>query len=354
MKKWIPAAAVLLAAVTACSFSPIQAATSASRSARQGVAVIGSNGPVVGVNLYALHNYTAAQTTADGKRTLSYIKNTLHASAVDLVWNMYVPSDYANSVVTDKTTLSAANIGILTKIAQADGLLVEYRPLLFVQTSGNTWEGRVEPSNPVQWFGSYYAKNLPYLAMAQKYHINEYVIGTEMNRLTPARQWAGFLASCARVFKGEISYAQDQYFYFPPLTQLPPTKLAGMDMYEPLKLPASAPLSKVVAAFEAFFAKVPASLLRKTAIQETGIEARAGAYSHPPNLLLAGVLDQVVQFNWFTAACQTVKRFHMRGVFFWKVDLSDYPLTHPASSLSTFEGKQGAVAISKCESIIKG
>lgn len=85
-----------------------------------------------------------------------------------------------------------------------------------------------------------------------------------------------------------------------------------------------------------------------------GIEARAGAYANPPNLRLAGMLDPTVQFNWFTAACETVKRFHMRGVFFWKVDLSDYPLTHPASSLSTFEGKAGAVAISKCQSIIRG
>jgi hypothetical protein len=366
MKKWILAPAVLLTAVTACSFSHIQAATapaqstakpaqqSTLRSAHDGIAVIGSNGPVVGVNLYALHDYTAAQTTADGVRTLSYIKNTLHANAVDLVWNMYVPGYYANSVVTDKSTLSAANIGILTKIARQDGLFVEYRPLLFVQTSGNTWEGLLEPSNPAQWFDSYYAKNLPYLRMAQRYHVNEYVIGTEMNRLTPAEQWASFLARCAEVFKGEISYAQNQHFYFPPLTQLPPTELTGVDMYEPLNLPASAPLSEVVAAFEAFFAKVPASLLRKTAIQETGIESRAGAYSDPPNLQLTGNLDQAVQFNWFTAACETVKRFHMRGVFFWKVDLSDKPLTHPASSLSTFEGKEGAVAISRCEDIVKG
>ncbi len=165
---------------------------------------------------------------------------------------------------------------------------------------------------------------------------------------------ATMFARCAEVFKGQISYTQNQHLYFPPLTQLPPTKLTGVDMYEPLKLPASAALSKVAAAFEAFFAKVPGSLLRKTSIQETGIEARAGAYSDPPNLRLTGKLDPAIQFNWFTAACETVKRFHMRGVFFWKVDLSDYPVTHPASSLSTFEGKEGAVAISRCEDIIKG
>ena len=56
--------------------------------------------------------------------------------------------------------------------------------------------------------------------------------------------------------------------------------------------------------------------------------------------------DQV-QANWFTAACATVRRYHMRGVFFFKVDLADNP-AHPAKSLSTFEGRGGAGAISEC------
>jgi hypothetical protein len=356
---WIFTAAALSATLSGCAFGPIRAVTipaakSGTANAEPSVVTIGAEGPVVGVNLYALHNYTAAQTTTDGMRTLSYIKNALHANAVDLVWNMYVPSQHANSVVTTDTTLSAANIGILTKIAEADNLYVEYRPMLFIQTKGNDWEGDIEPSNPARWFSSYYLRNLPYLKMAQEYRINEYVIGTEMYRLSPAAQWRGFIARSATIFAGEISYAQHQHLYFPPNTELPPTKLTGMDMYEPLNLSASASLIKVVRAYEKFFARVPASLLRRTAIQETGIEARAGAYSNPPNLRLTGTLDEAVQYNWFIAGCKAVKQFHMRGIFFWKVDLSDYPLTHPASSLSTFEGKKGAMAISQCASIIKG
>jgi hypothetical protein len=314
---------------------------------------IGSNGPVVGVNLYAISNYTAAQTQGYGARTLAYIKGTLHASAVDLVWSMDVPSYTSNVVVTTKATLSAANIGILTKIAQHDGLLVEYRPLLFVQTKANNWEGLLEPKNPTAWFNSYYERNLPYLKMAQQYHISEYVIGTEMKRLSPAKQWPSFLAKSGKVFRGQISYAQNQSVYFPPHTDLPPTKLTGVDMYEPLKLPASASLAQVEAAYDKFFASVPTATLRRTAIQETGIEARAGAYLDPPDLTATGKLDQVIQYNWFTAGCAAVKRFHLRGIFFWKVDLADNPVSHPASSLSTWEGKEGAVAISRCEQVMK-
>jgi hypothetical protein len=357
--KWIPAAVAVAGAITACSFGPIQASSRAVAKsdpvAAHAVPSIGSKGPVVGLNLYAVHNYSAAETTTDGIRTLAYIKDNLHASAVDLVWIMYAPSYSSDSVVTEETeTLTASNIGILTRIAQQDGLYVEYRPMMFVETTGNTWEGLIKPSDPDKWFDSYYKANLPYLAMAQKYHINEYVIGTEMNSLSPDPQWTAFLARSAKVFTGQISYTANDNVYFPPTTQLPPTRLTGVDMYEELRLLPSALMSEVVAAYEKFFTEVPTSLLKRTAIQETGIEARAGAYGDPPSLGRPGQLDEAVQYNWFTAGCEAVKRFHLRGIFFWKVDLADYPVDHPASSLSTFEGKSGAVAIAKCASIIKG
>jgi hypothetical protein len=355
MKRVITGVALSIALAGGCSTAELQAsALTVQNPSTLPVGSIGSKGPVVGVNLYAISNYTAAQTQSYGVRTLAYIKGNLHASAVDLVWNMYVPSYTSNVVVTTKTTLTAANIGILTKIAQRDGLSVEYRPLLFVQTKANDWEGLLEPKNPTAWFNSYYQRNLPYLKMAQQYHISEYVIGTEMKRLSPAKQWPSFLAKSAKVFRGQISYAQNQSVYFPPGTDLPPTTLTGVDMYEPLKLPASASLGQVEAAYEKFFAAMPAATLRRTAIQETGIEARAGAYLNPPDLTATGKLDQVIQYNWFTAGCAAVKRFHLRGIFFWKVDLADNPVNHPASSLSTWEGKEGAVAISRCEQVIKG
>ncbi|HEX3965624.1 MAG TPA: hypothetical protein VHZ03_54770 [Trebonia sp.] len=74
-------------------------------------------------------------------------------------------------------------------------------------------------------------------------------------------------------------------------------------MYEPLKLPASASLSQVEAAYDKFFAAVPATILRRTAIRETGIEARAGACLDPPDLTATGKLDEVILYNWFTAGC---------------------------------------------------
>jgi hypothetical protein len=59
-----------------------------------------------------------------------------------------------------------------------------------------------------------------------------------------------------------------------------------------------------------------------------------------------------VQANWYVAACRTVKRYDMRAVFFWKADLTDYPVTHPSAALSTFEGRAGARAIRECASLL--
>lgn len=314
--------------------------------------VIGAKGPVVGVNLWAKENYTTAQTEAYGARMLSYIKNDLHAGAVDIVWNVFAPSYTSNQVVATSSTLTAANVGILTGIAEKDHLLVEYRPMMFVLNAVNNWEGMIKPRNDAQWFNSYYNAMVSYLRLAQKYHVNEYVTGTEMDGVSRSALWNSFLIKCAKIYKGELSYADHQYLYFPHSRyQIPPVGLVGLDDYEPLNLPATASLAQVVAAYEHWFTSVPKALLRRTVLDETGIQARAGAYQQPSFMYIPGALDAAVQANWYTAACMAVKKFDLRGVFFWKVDLADNP-AYPASSLSTFEGRVGAKAISGCAAIL--
>lgn len=361
MRKFKAAAGAMLcfAAAVGCGVASTQAPSVHTDQSVQVVnvskfVVIGAHGPVVGVNLWAKTNYTAAQTQAYGVRIMSYIKNVLHAGAVDIVWNFFAPSYHANSVKVTSQTLSPANVSILTKIGEQDHLLVEYRPMMFVLGVVNNWEGMISPSNRARWFSSYYSQNLPYLRLAQKYFVSEYVAGTEMDGVSRSPLWKTFLARSAKIYHGQLSYADHQYLYFPPRTQFPPTSLLGLDDYEAVNLPASASLKRVVAAYEHFFITVRPALLRRTAIDETGIQARAGAYREPSFLFLPGTLDPAVQVNWFTAACMAVKRFRMRAVFFWKVDLADNPIAHPANSLSTFEGRPGAVAISRCATILRG
>ncbi len=355
MKRIAVLAAAALA-VTACGHPLIPAsalrAATAPAVASKPAARVPISRPVLGVDLYALSNYPAAQVRFDGQRTLGYIKNVLKADAVGIVWNFYASSDHSNVIERTANTLSARNVGILTGIARQDHLKVEYRPLMFVGTlQDHGWEGKIAPSRPALWFSRYYRAELPYLRVAQRQHISAFITATEMHDLNSSPLWGSFFKRVSGVYHGVTSYTAWDVDYFPPATHLLPARDLGMDMYSPLKIPANASAKRVTAAWEKMFSAVPVSVLRRTSIDETGIEARSGAYRDPPNLGATGQLNERVQANWFTAACATVRRYHLRGVFFWKVDLTDDPAS-PATSLSTFEGKKGAVAISDCASIL--
>jgi hypothetical protein len=315
--------------------------------------VLGAQQPVLGVDLYALDNYPAAVVTADGYRTLSYIRNVLKANTVGIVWNFFAASDSSDSVQADSSTLSPANVAILTRIAAHFHLLVEYRPVILVPSEANNWSGKILPADPARWFSSYYNAELPYLTLAQSLDVREFVVATEMHYMNADPRWPSFFARVAKVYHGVVSYATWDYDYFPPLTHLMPLKYLGMDMYWHMQnLPADATQAQVVAAWGTLFTEMPPSVLQRTAIDETGIQARVGAYADPPMLDLPGQLDNQVQANWFMAACQTVHTYHMRGVFFWKVDLTDNP-AFPASSMSTFEGRPSAQTISECAQILR-
>jgi hypothetical protein len=285
---------------------------------------------------------------------LAYIKNVLKADAVGIVWDFYVTSRYSSAVRSTGATLSARDVAILTGIAERDHLLVEYRPVILIMTTptGNPWEGLITPIDPASWFASYYQAELPYLQVAERLRVGEFVTATEMHDLNGSALWPSFFARVARVYHGVVSYSAWNQDYFYSTQPLLPVQDLGMDMYHSLNLPSSATTAQVTSAWEQFFGTVSTAVLHRTAIDETGISARAGAYQTPPNMWTGGTLDEGVQANWYIAACRTVRLYGLRGVFFWKVDLADNP-AHPATSLSTFEGKEGAVAISECAKIIK-
>jgi hypothetical protein len=308
--------------------------------------------PVLGVDLYANGNYPAATVQAYGERMLSYIKDTLKANAVGIVWNLYAPSRTSNVVRTGSKTLTPSNVAILTEIAKQAGLTVYYRPLIFVPSERDPWQGKITPSNPAKWFNSYYQVELPYLRVAQQFRVPEFVAETEMQNMNGDPGWTPFFQRIAKVYRGTVSYAAYETDYFPPHAHLQNLAALGMDMYESFpRLRPSASASAVLAGWEYYFNQVPKSVLERTTIQETGIAARATAYRNPELLGAQGRLDPKVQASWFTAACMTVKKYNLRGVFFFKVDLADNPV-HPATSLSTFEGRAGARAIAGCASIL--
>ena len=358
--KYLAPVLLVVMAVTACGH-PLIPALGHATAKSSAPAYIGSSRPVVGVDLYALSNYPAAEVTADGQRALSYIRNVLKADAVGIVWNLFTDSDQADAVRITGDSLSASNVAILTKLAARYHLQVEYRPIVYVN-GPNHWARLISPAHRKRWLNSYFRAELPYLHVAQQLSVEEFVSESEMHDLYSGRFWDPFFKRVATVYHGVVSYADWDGDYFGtapgspveaglPGTHFLPAKYVGLDMYWRLPLRPQAPQSAVTRAWERLFGNVPADVLRRTAIDETGIQARAGAYLDPADQGLPGTALGMVQARWFRAACQTVRDFRMRGVFFWKVDLTDNP-DHPAGSLSTFEGRQGAAAISDCAHIL--
>jgi hypothetical protein len=358
--KYLAALVIVVMGVTACGH-PLIPGLGHETAKSSAPAYIGSTGPVVGVDLYALSDYPAAEVTADGRRVLSYIRNVLKADAVGIVWNLYTASDRADTVRATRSSLSPANVGILTRLAARYHLQVEYRPVVYVDGPDH-WARLISPAHRQRWLTSYFRAELPYLRVAQQNGVGEFVSESEMHDLYSGRFWDPFFKDLGGVYHGVVSYADWDGDYFGtapgapvegglPGTHFLPAKYLGLDMYWPLRLGPRAPQAAVTRAWERLFSKVPADVLRRTAIDETGIQARAGAYRVPAGLGLAGQPLGAVQARWFRAACETVRHFGMRGVFFWKVDLTDNP-AHPTRSLSTFEGRPAAAAISDCTNIL--
>jgi hypothetical protein len=187
--------------------------------------------PVLGVDLYATNNYSAATTQAFGLTTLTYIKDVLHANAVGLLWNLYAPSRTSNVVQARKSSLTAANIDILTKEAKSLGLQVMYRPLIFVPSHPvNPWEGLIVPPDPKKWFANYFSTLYPYIKVAQKDHIGEFVTATEMHMMNNSPLWGPFFKRVGKTYHGVVSYAAFYGDYLPPKGHLEPVRLFGLEM----------------------------------------------------------------------------------------------------------------------------
>jgi hypothetical protein len=313
----------------------------------------GARHPVLGVDLYSKSNYPTAVVRADGVRDLSYAKRYLKVASVGIAWNLYSPANHSNQILPTSNTLTPAHVALLTRIAKSDRLSVLYRPLIKIE-GPKQWEGYIAPVDTAQWFASYLHAELPYLRLAQKYHIKEFVVGTEIVQLeqsAPTSQWRWFLNKVRHVYRGLISYASWGGHFYPARQVIPPTAWYGVTAYPDFVLPDSAPVGRLVRSWIRLFRYVPHAILTRTAIQEIGIPAGDGAYHAPWNWSRPYVHNETVQVRWFLSACYAARQLQLRGIYFWNLNLTDNPANPPFSPV-TFEGKRGAKAIRLCATIL--
>ena len=285
-----------------------------------------------------------ANVAPTARQDIAYVKS-LHANAVSISFPFY--SNKAGSALGPLPgTPSVASLSTLITIAENAGLAVTLRPALNEAALG---EARVHwtPADLAAWFTAYQHFILPYATLAQRDHVDMFVIGTELNNFSNAPGWATLRDAVATVYHGTLAFSNNWLGVrnaTPGLTEM-------TDAYAPVPLNDSAPVSALAGAI-AYSAHVlpPGNIL-----SEVGIAAQSGAYTHPWEVgSKTAPIKPQIQANWFSAECQAAAEDHLGGIYFWPLYFGQ-SLTVPdrADGPTAWVATLGAKAIASCFSALR-
>jgi hypothetical protein len=351
MRRLAAAAATAAALLTGCGHPLVPVSLGLPAASTPGPDVISARAITTGVDLYVDRDYTLAQTVGLGERDIAWIARTLRVGAIGLAWDLTVPDGTSGVVrASGPVTASVADIRALTEIAQAYHLRVEYRILFRVGGSDGRTES-LRPASQSRFFASLLSAETPYLKLAAQQNVGEFIVGTELASLEGSPEWSQFFSDAGTVYPGILSYATWGGSFFSAHPRLPPVAGYGVTAYPSVDLPDNASVARLTAAWTSFLGTVPASVLQRTAIDEVGIPAEAGAYADPWAWNNQhGAEDDQVQARWFEAVCDAAAAAHMRAIYFWNANLIDNP-EDPFPSLVKFEGRPASeAAIRNCGS----
>jgi uncharacterized protein YjbI with pentapeptide repeats len=261
---------------------------------------------------------------------------SLGANNVDIVFPFYTSGPTANGVFAadlcgDPKAIpvalqspSPARLAVLVHAAQLAGLHVLLRPLLDqsnIYIFGD-WRGDIAPTNEGAWIRSYESVLKPYLEMAQANKVTRFVISSELSSMSTSAQWPSAIASAKKLYSGQLVFDS---IWIALKGDVHAGTAVAQDAYphEPRATPTSS-VAKLLAGWNAYRLVVPFAVpAASDTFEEVGINAVDGAYSDanvapPPG----GTFNQMIQANWFTAACEFVKEHKMQGLYFWGPELT--------------------------------
>lgn len=285
----------------------------------------------LGIQVFWNSSGSAAHQEADVDRILNYIVG-LGANSVAFNFWFFTNGEYPTRVYeVPGQAPTPAEIAMAVKAAHERGLRVLIRPLLNeanISVIRNDWRGTIQPRSLTTWFASYYAFLKPYLQAAQSSKAEAFSIGTELDSLAPDKQhWTIFKKTVAQIFHGQLSYADNWTRWQGNPSYEPVSDPIAVDAYPQLPVSKDATLSELKSAWLNWLHRQPEAALRKTVLQEVGISAVAGAYTHPAFVKYPSgtPLDLSVQRNWFAASCSAAKEAHVAGIYFYAVNTTDQP-----------------------------
>jgi hypothetical protein len=362
-------AALLLALVTACSIPsrPLwwPQAKHATPPGGSGVPVPMVSDPwhpgmrQLGIQVYWTANpndSSDAVVRAKAQRIIDYAIG-LHANSIAVTFPFFTYGPTANTVYAKRSvTPSPRHIEVFLEAAAQAHMRVTLRPELsenaLIAKNPADWRGSIQPQNRAAWFRSYHKMLVPYVVAAEAGHAATFVVGTELDSLEGAPQWAGLFRSLRSLYRGQLTYDQN-YDAFASGTENPPVQSYDVDAYPGFGLPNSASVASLTRAWDAWLGAHPVSVRRQLTLSEIGIQAVAGSYAEPWNWYAAldAPIDTHVQASWYQAACNAVSTEQIGGgIYWWEVNFDANPIAPRLFETDrlTFLDRPGQQVIRNC------
>ncbi len=148
-------------------------------------------------------------TTAYGGTAFGKLVKTLKRRGVDTVTLLVVweqNAQHSVKMTPDTATVSTANLVNAINTVHAAHLRVILKP--YIDLRNGRWRGLITPSSVPQWFANYDAYILRYARLAQREHVEGFVVGTEMQSMQRyAGDWRALIRQVRQVFRtGFVTY----------------------------------------------------------------------------------------------------------------------------------------------------
>lgn len=208
------------------------------------------------------------------------------------------------------------------------GIKVTLKPHIWSHDfwDGSAWHGTIDQSTPqahARWWQSYRAFALHYARLAESAGADLYCIGTELVAMTTRypEEWRALIADIRKEYHGPLSYAAHWDREVEEIAFWDALDFIGVTAYFPLRLPDSATIDDLVAAWGPYrqrLQNLAARYDRPVLFLEAGYRPVAGTYREPWSYS-GGTPDPTAQaraYEAMFAAMYDAEWWH--GIYFWK------------------------------------
>jgi hypothetical protein len=293
------------------------------RSIRSGVlvaAVLAVVGPLAGASgaSAAIHRPVPFQrgvtiadwgTTAYGGKGFRELVRSLKARGVDTVTLLVVwrqDGKYSINITPDSGTVTTGRLVNAINTAHAAHLRVILKP--YIDVRSGLWRGKIKPRSVPEWFANYDAFILRYAKLAQREHVQGFVVGMEMQTMQGyAERWRALVHKVRQVYRaGFVAYqANHTEAQHENITWWDAVDVIDISAYYPLNRNGSYDVPDLIQGWSPWYSLLQGihrTYHRAVMFGEIGYTPYTGTFRAPASTKPIGSFKPVAQANGYTAA----------------------------------------------------